>query len=382
VSDTALNTAVQNAGATGLVALQADSAQTALALSNDQLTKIVNTDKPLTATVQGVQFVLSADSLKIPEITAANTALLQFKAQKLSSEDAQSLIEPFAVKLKLAGDVYELNALVVDKDGAQKNIEQFPDCKVLLPLPEALREEAAAGKVMAYWYNEDSKMWEEVGGTYDATSGTISFRTNHFSKYALMEVVSSLGVMNFKDITGHWAQKEIELMAAKGYVAGVGDNEFVPEVTITRADFAAILVRMAGLTADPGGTDRFSDIPADAWYRGMVGAAASAGLVNGMDENNFVPDEPVTREQMAAMMGRYMGRKGLDVTISDADAAKLLAGFSDAADVSSWAITPVALMIREQLMNGRENSQFVPLGNTTRAETAVVLCRVLQKLPQ
>ncbi|TEB16732.1 Endo-1,4-beta-xylanase A precursor [Pelotomaculum sp. FP] len=382
VSDTALNTAIQKADAAGVVALQADDAQTSLALSKDQLTKIINTDKPLAVTVQGVQFVLSTDSLKVPELTSASTVQLQLTAQKLSSKDAQSLMESFGVKYKLAGDIYELNVLAVNEDGTQQKIEQFPGCTVLLPVPEDLRETAADGKLMAYRYNEDSKMWEEVGGTYDPDSNTITFKTGHFSKYALMESISPLEVKSFKDIAGHWAQKEIECMAAKGYVAGVGDNEFAPEVTVTRAEFAAILVRMTGLTADPGGADRFSDVPAGAWYRGTVGAATSAGLINGTSENSFAPDEPVTREQMAAMILRLMAKNGLDMTLSDTDAAELLGGFNDAADISPWACSPVALVVRDGLMLGRENGQFMPLGNATRAEATVMLYRVLQKLQQ
>ncbi|TEB07823.1 Endo-1,4-beta-xylanase A precursor [Pelotomaculum schinkii] len=382
VSDTVLNTAIQKAYAAGLVALQADDTQTSLALSKDQLTKIINTDKPLAVTVQGVQFVLSTDSLKVPELTSASTVQLQLTAQKLSSKDAQSLMESFGVKFRLAGDIYELNVLAVNEDGTQQKIEQFPGCTVLLPVPEDLRETAADGKLMAYRYNEDSKMWEEVGGTYDPDSNTITFKTEHFSKYALMESISPLEVKSFKDIAGHWAQKEIEFMAAKGYVAGVGDNEFAPEVTVTRAEFAAILVRMTGLTADPGGADRFSDVPAGAWYRGTVGAATNAGLINGTSENSFAPDEPVTREQMAAMIIRLMAKNGLDMTLSDADAAELLGGFNDAADISPWACLPVALVVRDGLMLGRENGQFMPLGNATRAEATVMLYRVLQKLQQ
>jgi hypothetical protein len=113
-----------------------------------------------------------------------------------------------------------------------------------------------------------------------------------------------------------------------------------------------------------------------------VGAAANAGLVYGTGENSFAPDEPVTREQMAAMMVRLMAKNGLDMTISDAGAVKMLAGFSDAASVSPWARTPVALMAGERLMTGRESGRFAPLGYTTRAEAAVVLYRVMEKLPQ
>jgi len=130
-------------------------------------------------------------------------------------------------------------------------------------------------------------------------------------------------------------------------VAGVGDNKFVPDTTITRAEFAVIVARMAGLTANPGGAERFSDVPAGAWYRGMVGAATVAGLVYGTGENSFAPDKPITREQMATMMARLMAKNGLNMTVSDREAVELLAGFNDAAAVSPWARTSVALMARE-----------------------------------
>ena len=171
-----------------------------------------------------VEGVLNADSLKIPETTAANAAQLQLSARKISVEDAKGLVEPLAGKFKLAGEVYELSILVVDKDGKQQNVKQFPDCRVLLPVPEAAREAAAAGRVTACRYNEESKMWEEVGGVYDAAGGVISFKADHFSKYALLEALSPAVIKSFKDIIGHWAQKEIEFMAAKGYVTGVGDK--------------------------------------------------------------------------------------------------------------------------------------------------------------
>jgi hypothetical protein len=387
VSDSTLNAAVQNAGTAGMVILQADSAQTTLALSSAQLSKIKNAGKPLSVTIQGVQFVLSTDSPQRSSADgAANTAQLQLKVVKLSSVDVQSLTESFAEKLKLVGGVYELSILAVDEDGTQQSIKQFSDCKVLLPVAEEFREAAANGEVKAYWYNETSKTWEEMGGVYDATSSAISFKADHFSKYALLQNlqqdVSLPEIKTFKDISGHWAREEIEFMASKGYVAGVGMNEFAPETVITRAEFTVILARMAGLPASPEGAERFNDVPAGAWYRGMVGAAANAKLVSGMDENNFAPNEPVTREQMAAMMVRLMVKSGLNMTIVDADTPKILNGFNDAAGISSWARSSVAMAVRDQLMAGREIERFAPLGNTTRAEATVVLYRVLQKLPQ
>jgi hypothetical protein len=380
VSDSTLNAAIEGAGSAGRVVLQAEDNQTVLALTVDQLAKITGVNKPLAVTVQGVQFVLSVDSLKVPELTAAGMAQLQVKAQKLSSTEAQDLARPVAGELKLVGDVYELDVLAVKKDGTVQKIGQFPDCRVLLPVPAEAREAAATGRVKVYRYDESKKTWDEVGGTYDPAAGGLAFKADHFSKYALMETTAPPAVKTFADIAGHWAQKEIEIMATKGFVAGVGDNKFAPEATVSRAEFAAILARMAGLTADPDGARRFNDVPQNAWYCGMVGAAAKAGLVRGTGEHSFAPDEPITREQMAAMMVRLMAREGQDMGIGEADAARILAGFEDAASISPWARNSVALVVREQVMRGRVLARFIPAGNTTRAEAAVVLYRVWQKL--
>lgn len=186
----------------------------------------------------------------------------------------------------------------------------------------------------------------------------------------------------FGDVVGHWGQKEIEFMAAKGYVIGVGDKKFAPDNKITRAEFVTILTRVAGLKANPDGAARFSDVPANAWYRGAVGAAVSAGLATGEGKDKFAPNQLITREQMVVMIAKLMAKNGLNTSISDADAVKALAKFTDKADISSWARMPLAFMVSEQLMSGRASNQFTPLGNTTRAEAAAALYRVLQKLPQ
>ncbi|MDQ0286883.1 hypothetical protein J2Z49_002000 [Desulfofundulus luciae] len=380
VSDSVLNAAIEGAGSAGRIVLQAEDNQTVLALTVDHLAKITGVNKPLAVTVSGVQFVLSVDSLKVPELKVAEAAQLQVKAQKLSSIEARDLVKPVADKLKLVGDVYELDVLAVKKDGTAQKIAQLPDCLVMLPVPAEAKEAAAGGRVKVYRYNESKKIWEEVGGTYDPAAGIITFKAEHFSKYALMETSTPPALKTFADIAGHWAQKDIEFMATKGYVAGVGDNKFAPEAIVTRAEFAAILARMAGLMAEPDGAKRFNDVPQNAWYCGMVGAAAKAGLVRGTGEHSFAPNEPITREQMAAMMVRLMAREGQDMSIGEADAARILAGFEDAASISPWARNSVALVVREQVMRGRALARFIPAGNTTRAEATVVLYRVWQKL--
>ncbi|KJS17728.1 MAG: hypothetical protein VR69_03740 [Peptococcaceae bacterium BRH_c4b] len=376
VSDTVLNTAIQNAESAGEIVLQADDAKTSLALSNDQLTKILNIGKPLAVTVQGVQIVFPPESLKIPEITGGNAAQLVISAEKLSDWEIQTKIKSsYNEKLKPAGDIYELNVLVVDRDNTQQKVKQIPGCKIILLVPEGFLETAGTGMVLAYRYNEARQTWEFLGGTYDQQNNTVSFYTNHFSKYALLAATSS-----FDDLDGHWAQKEIEIMAANGFIAGMGDGVFAPDATVSRAEFVTILTKIAGLTANSEKTAQFSDVPADAWYRDSVYAAVYHGIVFGTSADRFTPDGPISREQMAAMIERLLAKKKLDHSLNNDEINKILAGFTDTAAIHSWARTPVALAVQERLMSGRGNGQFVPQGNATRAEAALILYLLLQKL--
>jgi prenyltransferase beta subunit len=383
VSDSDLNSALRHADAAGQVILEADDEDTALVLSIDQVNDILDTGLPLAVTIQGVQIILSPESLEVEELLAEETALLVFEVEKLSSDEAQELAEPSAAVLMLAGEVYDIRVRVADEDGRLQDIEQFPGCKLLLPVPAGMEETAAAGMLKACLYNEESGLWDDMNGAYGITGNTIGFDVVHFSRYALLETIPApVEKITFLDIAGHWAQEEIELMAAQGYVTGIGENLFAPEAIITRAEFAAILSRMAGLEDNAGAAAHFSDVPAGAWFQGTVGAAATAGLVYGISENSFAPGEPVTREQMAAMIVRYMSGNGMDMAAGAGGIDGLVTGFSDSADISPWAASPVAQAIKSGLMLGREEGLFVPLGSATRAEATVVLCRALQMIPQ
>lgn len=224
-----------------------------------------------------------------------------------------------------------------------------------------------------YNFNESREEWKYAGGWVDQSECTIAVKTLRLGIYAVMEYRG-----DFSDLAGHWARRNVRLMAAKQLVSGTGRDTFSPDKEITRAEFAVILARMLGLAPDPAGAARFADVEADAWYRGMVGAAAKAGLVAGVGPAVFGPAEPVTREQMAVMIARLLAKqKGL--TIDENEAGDLLAAFPDGASVSFWARAGVALMSKENIMKGREGQGFVPDGWATRAEATVVLSRVLKK---
>lgn len=181
---------------------------------------------------------------------------------------------------------------------------------------------------------------------------------------------------SFADLQGHWAKADIELLAAKLIVKGATEDGFMPDQSITRAEFAALLVRSLGIAEERMGRSSFEDVPADAWFAGSIAAASSKGLVEGIDEKRFGPNEPITREQMALMIARALSLIGKqDDKAGQADA---LNRFADRSSVSTWAQAAVSRAVHAGLMNGVVDDRFEPAERASRAQVAVMLKRMLQ----
>lgn len=182
----------------------------------------------------------------------------------------------------------------------------------------------------------------------------------------------------FADLNGHWAQADIELLASKLLIKGTTDTTFVPQKSITRAEFAALLVRAAGLNEEQAAlaeqaAAKFSDVQATDWYAGAVGAASKAGLVDGLENGSFQPNATITREQMAVMIARAIQLSGKKY---DTDAKKL-AAFDDSLTISAWAKDAAAGALNAGIVNGTTVRTFAPDSKATRAEAAVMLKRFL-----
>lgn len=177
----------------------------------------------------------------------------------------------------------------------------------------------------------------------------------------------------FEDIQGHWAQSDIERMANKLIVNGSADGTFDPNRTVTRAEFVAMLVRTLGLAEKPQ-LASYSDVgPNEVWYAGAIGAASAAGLIEGYADSSFRPDAAVTREQVAVMLARAVQYAG-ELPLQDTSA---LESFSDHDQVSEWAKGSAADLLAAGMIEGVGNAAFAPQAYATRAQSTVLLNRML-----
>ncbi len=188
------------------------------------------------------------------------------------------------------------------------------------------------------------------------------------STYALIQNSAS-----FTDSKGQWYDTVVTEMVSRKIINGVGENVFAGDLSITRAEFAAIIVRALGLPTNC--TSTFADVTTSAWYNGAVGTAFEHGIVSGVGDNRFDPNANITREEAMVMVTRAAKLCGMDTTGSGAMG---LTSFEDATKISSWAYDSAAFNVKSALIKG-DNGKISPNAAITRAETATVVLRLLQK---
>ena len=173
----------------------------------------------------------------------------------------------------------------------------------------------------------------------------------------------------FADITGHWARDEILAAAERGLFGGVTDTEFWPDAPLSRAMAAAVLYRLAGSPEMPGPAFEYADVLTDAWYAPAVAWAHSAGVFTGNGFALFRPDDPLTRQEFAAVICRFARWQGRDVTPSAPP------DYADTESIAPWARESAAWCRERGLITGLTETEFGPENPVTRAMAAVILAR-------
>ena len=170
----------------------------------------------------------------------------------------------------------------------------------------------------------------------------------------------------FSDVAADaWYADAVTYVRDNGLMSGTSDTTFTPGGTMTRGMLVTTLYRMAGspsLENEDLGYP-FADVTGDAWYAGGVCWARLAGVVGGYSEDQFGPDDPVTREQIAAILWRYAG----------SPAAESGTDFADEGSISAYAAQAVDWARANGIVNGVEDNRFLPQSSATRAQVATIL---------
>lgn len=184
---------------------------------------------------------------------------------------------------------------------------------------------------------------------------------------------TTVAVKTFADMSGHWAKPAAEYLATRGVLQGTDETHFSPETVTSRAMAATLLWRLAGEPTPRVKIADFPDVATDSWYIEAVRWAAEQEIVTGYDDGRFGPNDPVTRQQLAAMLERYAKVKGVGGL--DDEGTAILA-YPDADAVADWAKASMAWAVEQGLLQGNGAGALVPNALATRGETAVILQRL------
>ncbi|OME87774.1 hypothetical protein BK120_00090 [Paenibacillus sp. FSL A5-0031] len=272
--------------------------------------------------------------------------------------------------LNRIGDLidYKLIIKTKDKEEELRSLGRI-FVKRVMNIDHVIQDTSSATAVVI---NPNTGVLEFVPSLFKVKNGmtevTIVHNTN--SLYGVVQ-----NKITFEDMIGHWAKKEVEALASKMIIKGTTDRTFTPNNKVTRAQFAALIVRGLGLSTE-NVTNVFTDVSAASWYALEVNTAAKFGLVQGVGNGTFNPEQLITREQMVVMImnavSLIQGTSMMGNTTNNP--------FADQEQVSSYAHQAVVDAVNNGLITGKTATTFAPQDAATRAQAAVIINRALQYL--
>ncbi|MBY9082447.1 S-layer homology domain-containing protein [Paenibacillus sp. HN-1] len=352
---------------------------------NGQLVKVLESKQSFLQIVtdKGV-YNLPANLLKIDDISSSLGHPQQLSDIKLSIElgsakpaDVQAL-EASASKqdYTIMGPTLEFNIKAV-YNGNSVNINRFSAyVERSIILPQGMDGSQITTAVVLNSDGTVSHIPTKVTVVNGRYTASINSLTN--STYALVWKPATA----FLDTERRWSRQDIAEMDSRYILEGTGNNRFEPQRGITRAEYAAAVVRAFGLRTEGlssvnGQTASFTDVSGAAWYAEPVSVAAGYGLINGYKNGGFQPNSPISRGEASVVLARALKLANLE-SAGGADAVQAeLSKFKDGAAVPAFARESAALGIELNLLQGEGGYLNLKAG-VTREETAALLNRALK----
>ncbi|MFD0676029.1 MULTISPECIES: cadherin-like beta sandwich domain-containing protein [unclassified Paenibacillus] len=330
---------------------------------------------PIDTKVTGTEGKLTLPAGKTGEVSLGNKIVVSIPANatdkelKLTIEQLANTQNLLANKEVLVSSIFEI-------------LKSFPENfsnPVTLTFtfdPASLKNNQTAA---VFYYDEGKKVWVEVTGS-KINGNQITAEVNHFTKFAVFAVdqatkqpitgqpTDTKSTVQLSDIAGHWSEANIKQAVSKGIVNGYPDGTFKPNHTVTRAEFAVMLMNTLKPQGE-GATLTFIDgAKIGTWAQKAVAQAFQANIIKGYEDGSFRPEAEITRAEMAVMIANALGL----VIESDIET-----GFADDKDVPVWSKGAVAAMKKQKLVEGKGGNEFGPAASTTRAEAVTVLLNML-----
>ncbi|HBN86095.1 MAG TPA: hypothetical protein DDZ89_19895, partial [Clostridiales bacterium] len=314
----------------------------------------------ISSDIAGVRF----DNIALQAITdqsASDTVTISVEEVPLSTLTDE-------LKEKVSGNkVYQLTV----KSG-NKVISDFKGGFATVTIPYTLKEGENPHAVVVWYLNQGDM--KSVRGSYVADLKAVVFTVNHFSYFMIKH-----DPVKFIDIPDNaWYKNAVDFIAARRITQGTGNNQYSPDAPITRGRFIVLLMNAYDITPeqypDLLNISPFADA-GNTYYTKYLAVAKGLGIVQGIGNNRFAPEQNITREEMFVMLYNVLHAIGkTPVMIS----TNRINDFNDINQVAPWAYDAIFVLVNAEVVNGDKGS-IHPKRNTTAAETAQVLFNLLKQ---
>ncbi|MFI3230121.1 MAG: S-layer homology domain-containing protein [bacterium] len=364
-------------------AIKANELASGSSISNAQLLSLLevstNTNLPLEVQDEsGLTISFDAEALQsILDLAGEEDVVINVK----ELEDTSTLTQAQQDILSTDAKLYHFEILI-----GEEAITSLDSGKVTIGLPYTLyagQEEEAlsvsyvdeAGEVKEFDFNYDYKnitvetsLLGLYAVEYDETYTTPEEEQDDSNELDLDSVV-----LEFNDVSSaDWFYDYVKYTYARGIFKGTSDTTFDPYSNATREAFVTVLYRLAG-EPNPNTRNEFTDVLSDQYYTNAVVWASENSIVSGYGNNKFGTGDSITREQMVTIMYNFANHMGVDMSSSED-----LTSFTDASQISSYAVDAFKWAVAEKIISGNGNDTLTPKNTATRSEISKILTVLAQ----
>ena len=268
------------------------------------------------------------------------------------------------------------NAITGEVETTQFTLKHNSEFGFTMTLTASLDKEYADLWANLYYYNARTGELEFQSAHKIGANGTVGLPLTHGGQYAIVidDRDHTSKAFPFADVKeSDWYYDAVDFVYQNELMNGTSTSRFDPNGTMNRAMLVTILHRQAGEPVVNYALP-LDDVTEGTWYTEAVRWAASEGVVTGTTETAFAPDSSITREQFATILYRYAQQSGADVSVGE---TTNILSYVDALDVSEYAIPAMQWACGAGIVEGND-AHLNPQGQTTRAEAAIMLMRLIQ----
>lgn len=316
--------------------------------------------------------VVDADEVRYVKVKAGTNGTVEVAGEEIDETTGEiAIIDGYGLALKAEANTnYKFSGWYVDGKSVSSKAEYVLTFDDLEDAGNSTAEVEA--KFTKKQSNDKHPSGNNTGNYYDSIVNAGGGQIAGGSTTGSTQGTTTASKVDFKDLVGDyaWAAEPVNALAAAGILNGRSDDSFDPASYVTRAEFAKMIcVAMAIPEAANTALPTFTDVTEDDWFFGWVEAAAAKGIVNGVTENTFAPNDLVTREQMASMLYRAIVSMNYAQMLPSGTATS----FADYASIADYAKAAVVELNKAGVINGVTDTMFAPKAPATRAQAAAMI---------